>query len=557
MRAISLLADGAAKGVQRLDEILSLFSDSDTGLLNNGERLQQVFTILKGASGDMEQAVLLLEEADAALQESRGTAQTGSTFIDALDRLERVLDQALPAFRFALSLAEIGPGIVGLDGERAYLLLGLSADELRASGGFVFACWLVTFRQGELSDIRYFDIAWVDDYTIWERYPNPPAGLSAHMNAPLWLLRDVTWEPDFPGVAETATHLFELGQKTLVDGVIAVNQWALERILDAVGPIEVEFDGTSVDVVNFLSVLEAGTDSHGRAYADAVLKGILDSLSGRLSASFAVNLALAFQEAADRKDLLFFSSDPVEQKAFSRIGWDGSMKQTSGDYLHIVDSNVGWNKADRNIKREFSYDVSVSEDGRSTGNLTLRYQNMSVPAAPCGDQWNPVDDSLSYEVLKNSCYWDFVRVYTPNGITYLQGDRIPLPPGSIYESIGFGSVGDDTLSVGSNHGKTVFSGLTAVPAGNTMQVTFQYALPDGVVRREGERISYELLLQAQPGVPGRSGTLTVQAPAGWSVARASGPPFSIDEGTVTFNFVLTSDTRLEVAMEPQAGTDSG
>ena len=67
-------------------------------------------------------------------------------------------------FRLINSVAPLGNEILGVDGKRKYLVLGQSADELRGTGGFVSALWLVTFENGSLSEIQYHDTVRVDDW---------------------------------------------------------------------------------------------------------------------------------------------------------------------------------------------------------------------------------------------------------------------------------------------------------------------------------------------------------------------------------------------------------
>ena len=99
-------------------------------------------------------------------------------------------------------------------------MLGHSSDELRATGGFVSAAWLVSFVDGALDSIIYFDIVLIDDWDNIADYPKAPTTLEEHMNAWVWLMRDVSWDPNFPSTAKNAEVLFQLGQGIDVDGVL-------------------------------------------------------------------------------------------------------------------------------------------------------------------------------------------------------------------------------------------------------------------------------------------------------------------------------------------------
>jgi len=557
LRGLALVAEGAVTGLRGLEGAISLFEDAKTGVLQDGRRLQEILTLLAGASDSLRAAVGLLDLGSDSLSEARSAEADAASFATGLDRLEDVVDRLVPVFHFAGTFGDIGPGLLGIGGTRKYLLLGQSADELRGTGGFVFGVWTVTLVDGELDDIEYFDVVDLDDKSKLHLYPQPPPGLESHMNAPVWLMRDVSWDPDFPTTAQMAQLLFELGQDTRVDGVVALNQWALQHILEPVGTIEVAFDGKVVNVANFIEVLEEGTDSHGRAYADAVFRAMLDVLSEELSTSVILELAAGAQQMLDEGGLLIYSNDAVEQSTLRELGWDGAVEQKAKDYLMVVDSNVGWNKVDRNIERALSYEVSFAAPDEVTGRLTLSYLNLSDSGATCGNQWERVDEWRSYGELKNACYWDYVRVYVPGLVEYNGGDPMPLPAGSIYESIGRASVGDSTLAPGAGHGRTVYSGLFALPGGASRQVAFKYHLPAGTTWQDGNSLHYELLLQAQPGARSRDATVIVGCPQGYAVVRTSGPPAIVTDRSVDFRFDLTEDTRIEIQFVLESAVPRG
>jgi len=546
LQGLALMAEGAGIGLRSLHGAMRVLEEEGVGLLGEGRGLARVLEVIAEASDSIQRSVELVQQADAAILEALEACGEGSAAAQGLDRLGRAIDRLLPALRFIDAAGDIGPGLLGIGGRRTYLLLGQSADELRATGGFVFAVWVVTLVDGEMRDIEYVDIAEVDDRSSLHLYPEPPPALGSHMNAPVWLMRDVTWDPDFPATARMAQRLFALGRDREVDGVVALNQWAMQDILEALGPLKVEFDGATVDVDNFITVLEEGTDAHGRAYADAVLRAMLDALSGQLPTTTVLALAADLQQVFDRGDFLVYSDDTVEQSSLHSLGWDGAVDQGATDYIFVVDSNVGWNKVDRKIERGLSYEVTFSTPEELTAKLTLSYRNLGDPSVTCDSQWEAEEGSGPYEELKNACYWDFVRVYLPDRVSYRGGDRIPLPPNSVSESIGLATVGDDTFALGAGHGRTVFSGLIALAPSEVKRLGFQYDLPSDVLQRDSDLLSYELLLQAQPGARGRSASVAIRPPVGWEVADLSGPNAAIIDGQPTFRFDLIEDARSRV-----------
>ena len=296
-----------------------------------------------------------------------------------------LLDKGLQLVNY---FAPIGAEFVAVEGTRKYLLMGQSADELRATGGFVSALWLVTFENGGLTDLRYHDVVLVDDSERLMLYPPAPPGLEAHMNARVWLMRDVSWEPDFPTVAETAADMYKVGQHQDVDGVMAFNQWTFLSVVEGLGSVASPGEGADITPRNLLSNLEQETDEHGRAYADLALQGVIDRLKGPLSMYTLMKVASAVHGSLERRDLLLFVDDPDVQSVISGHGWDGRVRQDDADYIYVVDSNVGWSKVDRNIERQLSYSVDLRKEHRARISLVLRYNNYSGPGSPpCEPQW--------------------------------------------------------------------------------------------------------------------------------------------------------------------------
>ena len=202
-----------------------------------------------------------------------GQLHSGGTLAGGLSRIAEVVENLYSGFTLVDTLAPMGAAMLGADGPRTYLVLGQSADELRGVGGYVSSVWRATFDEGELTGVIYQDSVRVDDWGRLDLYPEAPPGLDEHMNAWVWLLRDVSWDPDFPTTARSAADLYRLGQRLSVDGVVAINQWTLLELVKSLGDIESPSGGEPLNSRNLLSALEEGTDDHGRAYMDLVLQG--------------------------------------------------------------------------------------------------------------------------------------------------------------------------------------------------------------------------------------------------------------------------------------------
>ena len=295
---------------------------------------------------------------------------------------------------------------------------------------------------------------------------------------------------------------------------------------------------------NLFSALEEGSDQYGRAYMDLVLQGLLDRLNEPFSLSALMKLASALNESLQGGDLLLFLENPNVQAVVAASGWDGRIRRDPMDYLYVVDSNVGWSKSDRNIERTVSYQVDLAKDAGVRISLGLGYNNHSGPGSPgCEPQW--LNRGSDYSDLKNACYWDYWRVYTPQGTKLLSVTPLPLPEYSVSVEIGRGRPGDDTVRVASSFDRTVYSGLFAIEAGASKDINLVYDLPSNLVDRRDDVIEYQLLIQKQPGIRQREVSVEFVLPAGFSLASSSAVPVFSGDSRVGFWLRVERDTVLK------------
>ncbi len=529
-------------GLQAIEPVLQSGENAGGGLLADGGAMVAALEGVTSNADELASAVALLEDAQRTLEDV-SLRNENPSIAAGLAELAGVVDLVHGGLRLVVSIAPFGEDLLGASTTRSYLILGQSADELRATGGYVSALWLMSLENGGLVDLRYHDTVRVDDWQRLELYPPAPAGLEEHMNASVWLLRDVSWEPDFPTVARTAADMFAIGQRQNVDGVVAMNQWALLDIIQALGDVEAPGGGAPITSRNLLSRLETGSDEFGRAYVDLALQGVLDRLSQPLALPTLLRVASALNASLEARDLMLYTEDAGVQGFIEEIGWGGRMRQEGADYLYVVDSNVGWSKADRNIERSTRYEIDMRRESGARVSLTLAYNNHSGPGSPgCEPQW--LNRGTNYSQLKNACYWDFWRVYTPHGTRLLSNTRLSLPMYSVSAEIGRGQSGEDTVKVSSSYNRTVLSGLFALGAGLTKKFGVVYDLPPEVVRRNGDQIEYELLVQKQPGSRRRSMAVEFILPPGYRLASSSVAPAFTGESRVGFQFTFEGDTVL-------------
>ncbi len=545
MDALVAIGDAGVLGFEALRPAHDIFVASEGGLLDAEKVLSRALATLPENSADISRAVELLTEGEQVLEELRsdGILPLGSA---GLPGILDFVSQARDGLLMLNGIAPVALRVLGQVEPRRYLLLGQSADELRGTGGFVSGLWTLPVHEGSLGEIAYYDAVRVDDWERLELYPVAPPGIEEHMNAWVWLLRDVSWDPDFRVTAQSAQAMFKIGQRLEVDGVVAVNQWGLLGLIDAVGGIVPPEGGDQITADNVITVLEQGTDTYGRAYMDLVLQGVIDKMADRVSLPVLVRLASAMFKTLQSRDLVMHFDDPEAQAAVERLGWAGVVEPASGDYLYVVDSNVGWSKVDRNIEREVSYLVDLSKRNRPRAHLTLAYVNHSGPGSPpCEPQW--LNRGADYSQLVNACYWNFVRAYIPLGSRLLSQTALPLPELSVSVEIGVGAPGQDTGKISASHGKAVFSGLVVVPPGEARDITLAYDLPADSLAAEDGALVYHLTVQKQPGVQTRRTSVALVPPLGYRVSDSSIPYVLQVDGRVAMSLPQFRDETIRIA----------
>ena len=119
--------------------------------------------------------------------------------------------------------------------------------------------------------------------------------------------------------------------------------------------------------------------------------------------------------------------------------------------------------------------------------------------------------------------------------------------------IGLGTPGQETSGLSSSHRKTVFSGLESIEAGERAEINLVYDLPPSVLERDGDGLSYSLLIQKQPGVRQRMVSVEIKVPDGYELKSGSQDPTRTGSGTVGFDITLERDTWLDVAFQEASG----
>ncbi len=161
---------------------------------------------------------------------------------DKVDSLQAEGRQAEPDATLAASAVRVGPGMLGGDGPRRYLVLFTTPAEQRGLGGFIGAYGELTADHGGLHLTRSGPI---DDLITAVkpgiRVLHAPRDYVDRYGGddPQDYLQDLTLSPDFPSVASVAADLYWQHVHRRVDGVLLLDPYGLAALLRLTGPVAV------------------------------------------------------------------------------------------------------------------------------------------------------------------------------------------------------------------------------------------------------------------------------------------------------------------------------
>ncbi len=467
-------------------------------------------------------------------------------------------DPYLSNLEEALTVALAVPNLLGAtnEGPKSYLILIQNEDELRPTGGFITSVGKVVVFKGELISWSVDDSYSVDDAD--KVYPQAPWQMRSFMNIPVFVFRDANWYTDYPTAATWAEYLYAFTNSSAVDGVIAIDQHVLASILSVTGPVYVSGLDTTVTAENVREVMRArkvppppeerDPGWHRKQFMKPIASAILERLLSGKGISWESALR-ALTADLDQRHILVQLDDPTLAALLAERGWDGAVRNGGGDYLMVVDSNVGYNKTNAVVGSRLTYDVDLTDPSAPVSSLVVSHRNHAQgqagercnqhpagfdPSAP--DYWYPIDQ----------CYYDYLRVYVPIGAQLFDASahavtreemimldqdvpaRVDLLNEIIENVQGFGT-------------------LLVVPMGQSLETGFRFDLPAAILQPgvEANEQIYRLKIQKQAGIESMPVIVRVHLPTGAEI-RSVTPNGLADGGNVMFELELREDIEIEI-----------
>ncbi|MBM3124028.1 MAG: DUF4012 domain-containing protein [Chloroflexi bacterium] len=517
-----------------------------------GEGLSRIDTyritnFLKQARPDLEEAQAELERAVSArdrIEPDRLSPQVGEILMEDVDPV-------LETFQDVLTVAVEFPGLMGAtnDGSVKYLLLVQNEDELRPTGGFITAADTLVIRNGRLSTVTFVNSGNLDN---WDRpYPVAPWQLKQYMNSRVLIFRDSNWFTDFRTAAMYAEYLYSYSEDQSVDGVIAFDQHFLVELLKVTGPPEVEDAPYPIDANNVVEYMRAAKEPtpenlatpgwNNKVFLNKITIALIRKVfSGDVEWEPLFTILL---QELNGHHLLVQLDNPAMTSLLEKYAWDGAVRPGEGDFLMVVDSNIGFNKTSTVIETRLSYEVDLRNPISPSGSLTVAHVNRAEGVKVCkhwskikaeGEQYYPVSD----------CYWNYLRVYTPDGTKLLEAVPQDIPDN--WMIIKRQNPSQVDFLEEDIEGVQAFGTLQVVQGGESLSMNFRYALPADMVGSDpvtGYQV-YRLKVQKQPGTVAIPLTIQIRFPKN-SKIEASPAGAEVKGYNVQYQAKLSEDLNLE------------
>lgn len=544
LAAVPYLVDIAAYGSAAGNHILSGFIPVLEHQGNNMD-LARAVTALKEERGLFLMAISDLDH----LQAAQGLVSSKHIELEVVKRGLGKADKLAKLLEMAAAGGLLLPNLLGADGTTTYLILGQNSDELRATGGFITMVGILTVADGSVQNLDLRD-SYDFDPPPGRPYLSPPEPLQRYLALQDWRLRDANWWPDFPTSSRAAEALLE-NKAIKVDGVIALDQKVIQGVLQVLGPVTISGFNEKVTAETVVEVMEAYAHPPGykagatgedlrkviteerKAFLKALGETVLKELLA-LNPPQMAQLGQTALEFLNEKHLLVSLKTPEAAARIRKLGWDGALAlPDQGDFFMVVDTNVGYNKADKSVERSIDTTVRMGSDGRAKrAEMVITYRNPKTTPTPedCST------DAVNFFTASESCYKTYLRVYTPLGTVPLNASGLEGP-----------------MEWYTEDKATVMAGLVILPAGTQKQVQFTYVPPRGVTEQEDNLWQYTITARKQPGTQAVPLNIRIVASEGWSVGHSPLEQTKIGANEVVASAELRQDVSTSFWLRPPGG----
>jgi hypothetical protein len=451
-----------------------------------------------------------------------------------------------------LSDAEVGlnllPAILGAEEPRTYLFGMQNSAELRGTGGALLQYAVLTFEGGQARFESAASVYRVDRDRRQVQIPLPEDAWYVSHIPDAQRFGNANWSPDWPLSANLTIDYARASRHDFpdVDGFIALDPVVLEKLVPGVERYRTRWGNriSADSAVGFLLYKAYG--SYPRAYLRRIaLKQVVDEFFKRiLKPAHPTLLVGGLGASLAQKHMQIWLADADEQSFIDRMDWAGKIdRAANSDYLNVVQQNVGGNKLDYHAEQTTTMDVTLAGTDALVDTEIAIQNNIFGPQT----QW----------LMGNSgpLHRPMINLYVPEQAQFESASvspetcaacpslgaptttQIDSPPGTATWT-------DGRPMEHTELGKKVWTATLQIPPGEQGSVRYRYTVP-GVVRSEGGRTVYRLVVQHQPKVHAETMRIRITLPDGATAIKA--PVFNRSEDELRWERKLTRDMVFEIS----------
>ncbi|MFC1711125.1 DUF4012 domain-containing protein [Patescibacteria group bacterium] len=283
--------------------------------------------------------------------------------------------------------------MLGTDKQKVYYILLQNNYELRPSGGFMGSYAKIKFFQGGMEDLVVQDI-YIPDGQL-DGHVDPPWPIQEAFKQGWWKLRDSNWEVDFPTASKQIAWFFEKGNEENADGMIALNMLFIKDLLQIVEPIILPDYNYKVTSENLYQIAQNEVEKdffpgslQKTSFLSSLSKHLFLELQN-LNSQQLIQFIKVINNSLNKKQILVNLNDKKTQKYFVVKNWNGAVKRnyldnknTIADYVYLIDTNLGANKANCCVQRKVYQEINVNENQILNEGIKINYKNSSPKTGP-------------------------------------------------------------------------------------------------------------------------------------------------------------------------------
>jgi UDP-glucuronate decarboxylase len=425
-------------------------------------------------------------------------------------------------------MVQIAPELLGYDSQKNYLVLLQNSNELRPTGGFIGSLVTIQTRGGKITNPQVEDIYDIDGQIENGKISIPaPKIIKDSFNTQYLHIRDANFDPSFPRSSEHIRTLYAAVEGIRVDGVFAIDLGFVKSLMKVLGPIFVSTYNETVTSDNLFERVQFHSEanyvpgkSNKKTFLSLLSQKFFEQMLGLTKDKY-LPVLKSILSSLEEKHLLAELYTP-SSALVSNLGFRGEIRPAIGDYLMVVDANVGSNKTNYFVKRSIYYEVErANRDGEVSSQLTVSYNHTGTSNAWPG-----------------GTYKNYLKILLP-----LKASLIKARLGS--EN---GNEEDITsrVEIDGQDGKTTFALLLEIPIGSKVSVVFNYVLPPATFPLNGD--AYDLLIQKQPGTDADPFRAKFTLPFGSNVDNSLSQGFTRQGRSVIYEGNLRKDLELSIPL---------